>query len=278
MRTSIHVTTKDRATEVSLLLTSLRSQTYQDWDIIILDDGSGTPLGQFSFFISLTSQLKLEGHKVKVLRNDQSQGVCNARNFLIESDDFDNPLTCRLDDDIVLKEDYLARLVDVVEAGYGIATGVVPLLGVPELVRESERVGEIVCRHELDKEGSLVLRNDELAYCYDLAQVLPCDQFRTNALYKSEIHKVARYPDCLTPVGFREELWFSFKALIAGYTIGADLGAKCWHLRTPSGGVRRDNYRECVLQDEETTNRWVKEMYLKHGNFLEKNHKRGEVA
>ena len=64
-RITVHCTTKDRHTEVSLLLQSLRTQSVQEFDIIVLDDASGLPLSQCYFFMSIVNRMKIEGHKIK---------------------------------------------------------------------------------------------------------------------------------------------------------------------------------------------------------------------
>ena len=83
-RLVIHICSKDRATEVALLLQSLRTQTFTDWNLLILDDASRVPLQQFYFINYLIQRLKLEGHDVKILRNEISAGVSMARQTLVD--------------------------------------------------------------------------------------------------------------------------------------------------------------------------------------------------
>lgn len=270
MRISLHIATKDRHSEVSLLLQSLRTQSYQEFDVLILDDASGTPLPNCGFFMNLVQRMKLEGHKMKILRNDFSRGVCSARNKLIESDKYGNPLVCRLDDDAILEQDYLERLKKVIESGYDMASGVIPLMVAPDHIRDSNVLGDVINEHKLDKEGKLIQNKDECGNCYTDDVILKTHQFRTNALYKRSItDSGVRYPDNLTPVGFREEGFFSFATKIKGFKIGVDTGAVAYHMHTPSGGVRRQDYAQCTKLDQETFEKWIKKQYGKHGNFLE---------
>lgn len=273
-RISIQITSRDRATEVAVLLQALRTQTEQNFDIIVLDDASGTPLMSFYFIQSLLNRLKLEGHKIKTLRNDFSQGVCAARQRLIDEDDFENEFSLRLDDDCIPEPDYLEKLINVIEAGYDIATGVIPSLAYPEFKREVKYVKPIICKHTLDKEGNLIENKDELGFCYIEQEIIQCHQFRTNCLFKSEILKKVKYPQTLTKVGFREELWISFQAIILGYKIAAHTGAIAYHFQTPSGGCRDQEYGQKVQLDEETTRAWIKKQFEKHGNFLEAYHEK----
>ena len=269
MRVSIHITTKDRHSEVGLLLQCLRTQTFQDWDLVILDDQSGSLLQTCGFFNSILTRIKLEGHRVKLLRNSLSQGVCYARNELIKEDKFGNELTFRCDDDVILQPDYIQRLVDViVKDGYDIASGVVPLIMAPENERENRFLFDFINEHKLDKEGNLIMNKDECGHAYLEEGVYPTHQFRTNALYRSVIHEKVKYPSELSRVGFREELWFSFQAILAGYDIGVDVQAKALHFQTSSGGCRDAEYNQKVQLDEETTRKWIKRQFNKHGDFV----------
>lgn len=284
MRITIQVATRDRHSELGLLLQSLRTQIYKEFDIIILDDASGMKVTDSGFLMALINRIKLENHKVKLLRNDFSNGVCAARNKLIESDTYNNELVCRLDDDVILEPDYLERLINVINKGYDIASGVTPLIAYPELKRENKFIGHIdlcnndlghikhhsiINKHTLNKKGELIEAKDECGYCYVYEGIYPTHEFRSNALYKKEItDKGVRYLKTLTHTGFREERIFSYQAQILDYRIGVDVQAVVYHFSTPSGGVRSVNYAENVALDEQTTNKWIKKQYKKHGDFL----------
>jgi len=275
-RITLHICTKDRHSELALLLQSLRTQSFQEFDILILDDASGTPVHMNNFLQSIMTRMKLEGHKFKMLRNEQSFGCCAARNKCIEEDDFDNEFTCRLDDDVILEPDYLENLMGGIDRGYDMMTGVVPLMSTPEMIRETKYIGEIMNEKVFDKEGNIVKYGDECGFCYDGGIIVQTDEFRTNCIYRSEINKSVRYPDGLSHVAFREEGHFSMRAIIEGYKIGVHTGAVCYHLQTPSGGNRCSDYAEKVQIDEETFRKWMKQQFIKHGDFLKEYHKNGK--
>ena len=267
-RISIHICSKDRHSEVALLLQSLRSQTIQNWDVILLDDASGAPIINCYFISSLLTRLKLENHRIKIIRNNISFGCCSARQKCIDEDDFENEYTLRLDDDVILEKDYIEKLLMVINSGYDMSSGVVPLLNMPEVKREVKFVLPIINRKEFDSEGNIIKYGDDCGFCYIEEEIIPTHEFRTNCLYKSEINNKVRYPDNLTSVAFREEAFFSMKAIIDGYKIGIHTGAIAYHLQTPSGGNRRPDYQDCVKLDNETWYKWMKIQYQKHGDFL----------
>lgn len=259
MRITIQVATRDRHSELGLLIQSLRTQTVQNWDLIILDDASGMRVADSGFLMALINRVKLENHRVKLLRNEFSNGVCAARNKLIEEDTYDNEFVCRLDDDVVLEPDYLERLVKVINKGFDMASGVTPLIAYPEVIRDNKFIDKTINRHILTSSGELEETKDECGYCYMNEDVYNTHEFRSNALYRKEItDKGVRYPKTLTHTGFREERWFSYQAQMLGYNIGVDVQAIVYHFQTPSGGTKQGNYQENVRLDEETTNKWIK--------------------
>lgn len=267
MRVSIHVATKDRHSEIACLLVSLRTQTFQDWDLVLLDE-SQTPLELHVPTMFLLNRLKQEGHHINYVRNDKSRGVCNARNLCIENDPFNNEYICRLDDDVVIDPDYLEKLVNVIKSGYDIASGITPLMNQAELVRDMERLKGKVNGLDFNDVGDITYYGDDCGMSYDTDEkycIAPADHFRSCAMYKSEIHDHFKYETNLSPVGFREESFFSLRARWLGYKIGVDLSAKAWHFVTPSGGCRFDNYPDLVRQDNETFVKWAKRMFKKNG-------------
>ncbi len=276
MKIDICIASKDRHTELALLLQSLRTQTYQNFDIYILDDMSGTPFGNNYFLQSIFSKLKYENHRVRVLRNEIPKGVCGARNLLIdETNEFGSgELILRCDDDVILEPDYLEKLLKGIKQGYDAMSGVVPPFINPDSVREVKFVKPIINHHKLDNEGNLVEAKDDCGHTYDEELILPTPHFRTNCLYKKEIQQKIRYPIHLSHTGFREEGFFSFKMILEGYKIGINTQAIARHLLCPSGGVRAEDYSQRVQQDDKLFKEWIKDKFKIYGNFLEEYYKK----
>lgn len=266
-RISIHVATRDRHSEFACLLTSLRMQSFQDWDLVIVDE-SETPLTNHAPSSFMLNRLRFEYHKINYMRNTMRSGVCNARNICIDNDYFNNPLILRVDDDVVLDHDYIEKLYNVLGQGYDLASGVTPSMQSPIFTRDPIRLNGIINIIEWDKDGNIIKFGDDCGMCYQTndSYVLNAHHFRSCALYKSKYHKEnIRYENNLSNIGFREESFFSLRLRYAGCKIGVDLSARAWHFQSPSGGCRFPNYSELVRQDDEVFKKWSKKMFKKNG-------------
>ncbi len=268
----IMICSKDRPTELGLLLQSLRTQTHQDFDVYIYDDRSGIQYQAFHFISRLINQLRIENHRVHLWRNEIRYGVTRLRKILVDKimKMGRGTLICRLDDDTILEPDYLERLVKVIESGYDIASGVVPVFGVPTFKRETKFAKPLIADIKLDPEGKIKSFGDECGMNYMESEIIPSPHFRSAALIKKEVHKKVDYETNLGFCSFREEQFFSFKALLEGFKIGVDTGAIAWHLMTPSGGERNPEYINNIKFNDEKLSEFTQKIFKEKGDFLEK--------
>lgn len=264
-RVTIHVCTLNRHAELVLLLQSLRTQTYQNWDLVILDQ-SQVQIESVDYLVKLINRIKLENHFVNILY-DKPQGVCYARNKIIEQDHFNNPLVCRLDDDVIIEQDYLERLVRLINKGYDIASGVTPILWDDGILKDNSTVDKIINEKRFDKRGNIIHYGDDCGQQYLYEEYFDSDEFRSCAMMTRKVIENVKYPINLSSVGFREEAFFSLKARWLGFKIGVDVKAVAYHVISGSGGVRDKDYQNKVISDNNYFIKWSKEQYNKHGDF-----------
>jgi GT2 family glycosyltransferase len=258
---AILINYKDRPTELSILLQSLRTQHYQNFDIFILDDQSGTPLNAYHFMGCILNRLKCEGHNVFYRRTDFQHGVSRARQAIVDwAMEGDYGLFARYDDDIVLEPDYQEKLLGVLELDFDIASGVTVPMMIPVFKRDPKYLNGTINRVILDKEGNYVFCGDDCGWEYTESKILPAHHFRSCALIKREVHnKVKYYPTKLTIHGFREEQIFSYKAQLNGFKIGVDTQAINYHQLTPSGGERFPESQQMSQQNNQVLKEFTKE-------------------
>jgi len=244
--TAVLICVKDRPTELVLLLESLHFQTYQDFDVFILDDFSGTPLQNYHFFNCIINLIRRK-HKLFMKKTQFPYGVSRARQDIVDwAMKGDYKYFLRVDDDVILEADFIERLLNCLHGGYDITSGVTPPMQ-PAFIRDPKYIKKIVNRVILDEEGNYILNSDDCGYNYTESVILPAHHFRSSALIKREVHeKVKYYPTKLSKHGFREEQIFSYKAQMEGFKIGVDTQAIAWHQGTPSGGERFPDSDELI--------------------------------
>ncbi len=258
METAVIINVKDRPTELAMLLESLHFQSYQDFDVFILDDVSGTPLQNYHFFNCVINLLRRK-HKVLIKRTSFPHGVSRARQEIVDwAMKGDYKYFLRVDDDVVLESDFIERLL-VLMQDHDIASGVTPPMHQPTFVRNSDFV-KIVNRVILDEKGEYIMNGDDCGMLYTESTNISAHHFRSSALIKREVHeKIKYYPTKLTKHGFREEQIFSYKAQMEGFKIGVDLGAIAHHQMTPSGGERFADSNELTIQNQKILLEFTKE-------------------
>lgn len=274
----IHIATKNRATELALLLQSLRTQTFQDFNILILSDACQVPLTNFYFINYIVNRLKLEGHNVTMMTNQISAGVSGARQQLVDHtmEHGKEELICRIDDDSIIESNYLEKLLEGIEEGYDLMSGVVPNLVGPNVVRDIKFVEPVIGECRLDDKGKLIINMDDCGFTYTEEKILPTHHFRSSCLYKRKLHeRGVSYKSRLSKNGFREEQIFSFKAIIKGFKLGVNTGAINYHLNCPSGGERDTMNMQQFNQEqfEDAT----KKMFDENGDFIKEYNRINEI-
>jgi len=273
MKIDIMLCTKDRPTEVALLLQSLRTQTHQDFDLFIYDDRSGRPFVSHHFIQCLINLLKQENHRVFIFREEQIRyGVTKLRQILVDKimKLGTGEAILRLDDDNILNPDYIEKLVETLDAGFDIASGVVPIAFKSLIKRETKFVKPFIADIKLNEVGEIEKFGDDCGFMYLESEIIPSPHFRSMALIKKKVHEKVKYESNIGFCSFREEEFFSFRALIEGFKIGVHTGAIAYHLMTPSGGERTIEFQSNLQFNHELLNQFTQELYKTNGDFIEK--------
>ena len=265
---NIMICSKDRPTEIGILLQSLRTQTFKNFSILIVDDRSGIPYTSHHFFMSIVNRMKLEGNKITIHRNDIRHGVTKLRKLTMEKImKLNGDLVLRLDDDNILEPDYIEELIKVIDSGYDIASGVVPVCGSSSIKRSTKFVKPLISDVKLNDKNEIIYFGDDCGMEYLEREIIPSPNFRSMALIKKEVHQVVEYEDNLGFCSFREEQFFSFRAILKGFKIAVNTGAIAYHLNTPSGGERTQEYYSNLDNNSKLLNEFCKKQ---DGDFLQK--------
>lgn len=271
MKVDIAICTHKRATEFALLLQALRTQTYQNFDVYVMEDRPGNQsFLSFNFVNCIINRLILEDHRFVRLENHIRVGVSRLRQqlneFIFKHGDGDCVLT--LDDDVIPEPDYIERLVKGIEAGYDIVSGVTPPMMIAALKRDTRFVKPYVDNIELNDKGEIIRFDDNCGHEYIQRELIPALHYRSSAMFKKEVLQKCKFPDDLGFCSFREEEFVAWQAHILGYKFAIDTGAIIYHQLTPSGGNRNPEYQQNIMANIEKHKKYTKVMYYKHGDFI----------
>lgn len=256
----INVLTNNRVSELSILLTSLINQTFQEWDLVLIDDGSEQPCTNYKFFNDLIGRLRIN-HCVKFLRHAVPDfNIGKSRNEAVKiSKTIPNnsaKYVIRIDDDSLCEKDYVEQLyltfkkLESDGVNPGAIGGVVPMLEGPNYYRKLPLIfNETV----FSEEGDILRMEDDGGFDYYDDKLLPTHHIRSSFLFSVKAHDEAgEHPIEYGPTGFREETDFSFRLRMKGYTLWTLTGAKCYHQKARSGGARihPQTYQEFINNNE----------------------------
>ena len=270
IRLDIGIPTKNRASYVALLIQSLRAQTFQEWDLILVDDSdSGNELSQHHFLVELLKLIAHEGHRFLVIRGLQ-KGAPYGHNIALSV--AKHPYLVRIDDDILLQPDFLEKLVEVVQKSkepIGAVGGVYPDLsrwlegksGKPYLDNPEEGFFFFPI-------GSLNLLGLHQRTCYTKGEPVRVEHLYSTFLYNvTAVREVGGFPLCYSPFGEGEETDLTYRLHHCAYPLYVHPLALGWHLLAPKGGRRqkREDLPEYFEQDKSTL---LKRIYaIKQGVF-----------
>jgi len=210
-----------------LLLTSLREQTYQKWDLfIVIQDPR---IMDHPIVMAMLYRLSCEGHRFKIIRGEPWMGIGALRNLAVEANDCEYGL--RIDDDSVCDSTFIERLMAVMEKRRGIVGGIVPFMKEKQFIEPKGRINAVDADFNISDQSIYFFNTDQ--------EYFDVDHIRSSYMYPSELSKRLKFPTYNDDLGgFREETDFCLRAKFEGVTISLVPDAVCWHLAAPSGGTR----------------------------------------
>ena len=238
-RIEIGVPTRNRIHCLLLLLQALRAQTYQLWDITIVDDGDPEPLRGDVLVQRMLWLLEQEGHRWRVIRGRRA-GCHYAQNIILCSAEHD--LVLRIDDDLVPEPSFLERLLATyVELSrhrpIGAVGGSYPR---PHSSRRSdhEMTPSVRAAHSQYSPFESVEQRflDERK---DQAEPRQVPALYSSYLYDREaMLRGGGFPLAYSRRGEKEDTDSSLRLVMQGLSAVFEPRAVAWHLEAPSGGSR----------------------------------------
>ena len=234
-RITVGIPTRDRPQALARLLASLSSQTYLDFDLMIVNDSSGPMLDKAGEM--MLDAIRSSGHKVSVVEGVRINQAYSHNHVLWSMESHDWIL--RVDDDMILSPDYIERLVD----GYNAMSG-----GTVELGAFSGTIftDHVWSRDEhppvtFGKLGSTEVgsRGSSLRAMTFMQEsienvVIPTQHLYSSYLYnKQAMQQAGGFPVVYSRgVSYHEETDASYRLYLAGYGLYLITAAKAIHATT----------------------------------------------
>jgi len=263
-RLTVAIVTRNRPTNLALLLESLRQQTYTDWDLFIIDDASDNHRPDDTFIINrIVDEIKFAGHAVRIFRMDKNIGVCGCRNAVY--DKIETELVFDANDDHVWERDMLENLVNVFDdENVGAACSCTPFIGL-QIYNFIDRNGVRPKRYKLPterakefntayvKDNSICMTRDvDFIYLDEHAQVESTPiEITHGSQFMMRKELFSKSPEGYSPLAFTEESDLSLRIKEKGYKVMFVPNAMNWHFQTPHSGTRGHSKEQLVKWQQE---------------------------
>jgi len=264
-RIEIAIPTRGREQNLLMLLQALRCQTFQQWDLTIVDDNDDPALlRQSHTFNVMLNLMHMEGHLWHIIRGTR-QGPHFAHNILLMS--ARHELVLRLDDDLVPSPDFVAKLLSPFSKGdarVGAVGGVFPDPRKPHMEDCFLTSPEMRATAEQNPMQSIRQR-----YLHKEPIIETTPALYSSFLYRrSALLEAGGFPTVYSPIGESEETDTTFRLYQKGYTLLVDQSAVAWHFYAPFGGIRDGGAEERALWFQQDVATWQHRLgLLRDGAF-----------
>lgn len=209
---SVIVATRDRPRDLSLLLSTILTQSYPILEVIVVDDSKTGSAGQI---VNLRkSVFKSAGSELKYVKG--GQGLTAARNLGVKVSEGD--ILFFLDDDILLERGVVEALIAFLECA-PLAMAVQPIIlpshrsvDIKGLIKKFENALHNAFMLNFTKENKFAVRRSGASiFPYPLTHEISTQRLAGCCCYKREVFSALSFDTNLVLWGFMEDLDFSYR-------------------------------------------------------------------
>ena len=237
----IGIPTRNRPEYLSLLLFSLKNQTYRNWDLTIIDDNDDPMLiSSHHLCSSLIKNLELEGHRVRIIRGVR-KGPPFAHNLVLENTK--KPYILRIDDDVICRsfdmlEKFVKRAAKI--KNFGAAGGVFiwPEAPAEKQVLPKSYMKEDYYKGKFDRNVCSTLQK----FMHPDIKPKEVEYLLGGVVFYNRLLalEIGGFQKDLSYVAAYEEFMFSHKLFMAGGRLFVFPDLVFYHFCSPSGGIRKN--------------------------------------
>lgn len=245
-RVTVGIPTKDRPVELSLLLQSLLSQTYTNFDVLIINDCFTNVLETNTTIQALMKLLSASGSNVTVIKGDQKGPHWGGQRIL---ENAKTEFILRLDDDVSLRPTFIENMMNIFKADENKEIGAVgPIYLNPHIDLNQQVISNVPLDQLVDYGKVKWMGNDLFLTGYLQTnihkdyKIIQVEHLNSGFMYrKSAGEKIGGYFLDLSVVGHREESDFSYRIFREGYKLYVLTESIAFHYHPMYGGIRETN-------------------------------------
>lgn len=267
-RVLVDVVTRDRHSYLCSLVTSLLGQTFKEWDIVVQCDDADESMPTDYQIMSLMGRCSHEGHGWRIIRSHrQGPHIAHDRSLQMALDDpnYKYKLICRVDDDIILRPDFLERLFEVYLDDPNADIAAVSGVYLDPKRADAEQMAPPGFDSDINYAGKIDHNVMWPYVCPYPPGTKPrlVEHLYSSFMYRVEAAKaIGGYCRKFSQIGHREESDFTYRFFLGGWKQYIQPKAIGFHFYAPAGGIRADNIgpnkAELARGDEEIYNRRLK--------------------
>lgn len=233
-RLTFAVPTRNRTDALLMCLMGIESQTYKDWDLIIVDDNEDNLISQCAPIDSIIENMRKNGHLVKIIPVGKKESIFPVHNIALRATETE--LIMKLDDDLVLDPNFVEPLIGLFnDSKVGVASGC--MRSYPLFYEDIDGLGKNLLRFYKTEDGYRWKYDVDLQfYRHREAKVYEVEQIHSSYIYRRSV--------LMTIGGFNEDLCDGeetipqIKMALKGYKILLYTGVTCLHLRGEGGWLK----------------------------------------
>jgi len=249
-RIEVVIPTKNRYEFLALTLQSLTNQTYDNWDLIIIEDSDPQyDINAIPFISPMLRWMENNKHEWRVFFGPK-QGPHKCHQIALNSSKHNYIL--RVDDDCPMSDRYIEELVKTIteQEHCGAVGGVLldPTKPQQQLIMpENWKDIKDFSGNIWEENGGIPCHSPALQwFIHRDKDIKPVQHLHSSFLYRKAVAlAVDGWSDMeLSKVGMTEETRFSYKLFLQGWNLFVNPNAVAWHMKAPVGGTRENNNKE----------------------------------
>lgn len=250
-RVTIEISTKDRHPYLATLLTSLLTQTFKNWELLVMDNGSDESLIKNEQIMKLFKMCEVNGHKWRCNKIEPMGPQKSHREALKV---INTPLTCRIDDDIFLEPDFLQILFNNFLEDQTLAA-----VGGIYLFVDNPWVLPLGYENDIKNQGKITHLDWSLQVNrHPDNKIKEVEHLHSSFMHRTEVAKqCGSYTLELNNVGFREETEATYRMKLGGYNLRVDPKAIGYHFGASTGGDRTDPDKKLAIDNDKIFKNWL---------------------